>query len=209
MTRVLGSRPPSPPVTTGGEGRGEGGRGFTLLEVMVALAILAGALLTIGEIVSASLRNEVRAQKLDVATLLARGKMVAVEEEYERTGFKDFDDAKDGDFEEEGHREVKWRLEVIRPQVDLSSQKILEQLVGTSDIQSLIPGTPGANGVTTLDPRLALLPALLDAQLVQFGEILKSSFREVRLTVAWPDGGREESFAVVTHLVVLQPRGIP
>jgi general secretion pathway protein I len=182
--------------------------GFTLLEVMVALAILAGALLTVSEIVSASLRNEVRAQRLDVATLLARGKMVAVEEEYQRTGFKDFDDTTDGDFDEEGHAEVKWRLEVVRPDVDLSSQKLLQTLTGTSDLQSLVPGGDAKDGITTLDPRAGLLGPMLDAQLLQFGETLKKGFREVRLTVAWPDGKREESFTVVTHLVVLQPREI-
>jgi general secretion pathway protein I len=27
----------------------------------------------------------------------------------------------------------------------------------------------------------------------------------VRLTVSWPEGAREESFAVTTHMVVLAP----
>jgi len=182
--------------------------GFTLLEVMVALAILAAALLTISQIVSASLRNEVRAQRLDVATLLARGKMVALEEQYQRSGFKDFDDAAEGDFEEEGHPDVKWRLEVIRPQVDLSAQKLLQTLTGSSDLQSLLPGASAKDGITTLDPRAGLLGPLLDAQLLVFGETLKKGFREVRLTVLWPDGKREESFTVVTHLVVLQAKEI-
>jgi general secretion pathway protein I len=175
---------------------------------MVALAILSAALLTISQIVSASLRNEVRAQRLDVATLLARGRMVALEEQYQRSGFKDFDDTSEGDFEEDGHPEVRWRLEVVRPQVDLSTQKLLQTLTGTTDLQSLVPGAAAADGVTTLDPRAALLGPLLDAQLVLFGETLKKGFREVRLTVLWPDGKREESFTVVTHMVVLQPKEI-
>jgi general secretion pathway protein I len=184
--------------------------GFTLLEVMVALAILAGALLTISQIVGSSLRNEVRAQRLDVATLLARGKMVALEEQYQRSGFKDFDDASDGDFDDEGHPEVKWRLEVVRPHVDLSSQKLLETLTGSTDLASLLPGAGGAKdgGPTTVDPRAALIAPLLDAQLLQFGETLKKGFREVRLTVLWTDGKREESFTVVTHMVVLQAKEI-
>jgi len=182
--------------------------GFTLLEVMVALAILAGALLTISQIVSSSLRNEVRAQRLDVATLLARGKMVALEEQYQRSGFKDFDDATDGDFDEEGHPEVKWKLEVVRPHVDLSSQKLLETLTGSSDLQSLLPGASAKDGITTLDPRAAMIAPLLDAQLLQFGETLKKGFREVRLTVLWTDGKHEESFTVVTHMVVLQAKEI-
>ena len=187
-----------------------GREGFTLLEVMVALAILAAALLTISQIVSASLRNEVRAQKLDVATLLARGKMVELEERYERTGFKDFDDAEDGDFEEQGHPEVKWKTEVVKPEVDLSSQKILQMLTGSDDLQSLAGAAqPKDGGPTTVNPMAGLLGPTLDAQLLKFGETVKKGVRELRLTVSWPDGKVDGSFTIVTHLVVLAPKGLP
>ncbi|MFO0583075.1 MAG: prepilin-type N-terminal cleavage/methylation domain-containing protein [Anaeromyxobacter sp.] len=186
-------------------------RAFTLLEVMVALAILAAALLTISQITSASLRNEVRAQKLDVATLLARGKMVELEERYERTGFKDFDDAEDGTFEDQGHPEVKWKTEVVKPQVDLSSQKILEMLTGSSDMQALLGNVskPQGGGPTTVDPRAALFGPMLDTQLLRFGETIKKGVRELRLTVSWPDGKVDGTFTIVTHLVVLAPQGLP
>ena len=55
------------------------GRGFTLLEVMVALAILATSLLAISDVVAGALRNQVRARNLALAALLARGKMAALE----------------------------------------------------------------------------------------------------------------------------------
>ena len=194
-----------------------GGRGgFTLLEVMVALAILAGALLAVSQIVSASLRNEVRAQKLDVATLLARGKMVELEERYERTGFKDFDDSEEGDFDDSGHADVKWKTEVLRPQGDFTTQRLLQALTGTDDIAALVAGhvqSTGSDaqkgGPQAVDPRAALLGPALETQLVQFGEVVKKSLREVHLTVTWQDGKHDESFTVVTHLLVLQPRVTP
>jgi general secretion pathway protein I len=183
---------------------------------MVALAILAGALMAVSQIVSASLRNEVRAQRLDVATLLARGKLVEVEEKYERTGFKDFDDAEDGDFDGEGHPEVKWKLEVLRPQGDLTSQRLMQVLTGTDDLSALVSGAVKATGTDsqqggpdTVNPMASMIGPMLDAQLVTFGEVVKKGLREVHLTVTWPDGKREESFTVVTHLLVLQPRGLP
>jgi hypothetical protein len=37
------------------------------------------------------------------------------------------------------------------------------------------------------------------------GEEIKKGVREVRLTVSWSEGARQESFTVVTHLVVLVP----
>ena len=36
---------------------------------------------------------------------------------------------------------------------------------------------------------------------------MKKSVREVRLKVIWKDGGSEDSFDVVTHMVVLAPAG--
>jgi pantoate kinase len=36
---------------------------------------------------------------------------------------------------------------------------------------------------------------------------LQQGIREVRLTVTWPDGNKEDSFTVTTHFVVLNPTG--
>lgn len=191
-------------------------RGFTLLEVMVALAILAGALLTIAQIVSSSLRNEIRAQRLDVATLLARTKMVELEEWYERVGFKDFDEGDEGDFEALGHSDVKWKTEVLKPQGDFTTQRLLKTFTGTDDMQALISSLVGSTGAAsqqggpqTIDPRMTMMGPMLDSQLQIFGQTIKNTLRELHLTVYWLDGKQKESFTVVTDLVVLLPRGIP
>jgi len=181
-------------------------RGFTLLEVMVALAILAGALMALSEVVGGALRNHVRARQLEVATLLARGKMVAIEEGFERTGFRDFDQTEEGTFEEDGHPELRWKAEAVKPEVDLSPQKILAMFTGSEDLATLLPGQTGEDGRTVLDPRAGALSALIQSQLTQLGETVKKGVREVRLTVSWDEGKTERSFTVVTHMVVLQPK---
>jgi len=176
--------------------------GFTLLEVMVALAILAASLVAISEVVGGALRNHVRAQQLDVATLLARGKMVEVQAAYERKGFRDFDDSEDGTFEEEGHPEIRWKLEVRRPTVELGPKAVFAALSGGKTLEELLPPPDQA-------PQLArfqtIINAMMQTTLTQIGEKLKSSVREVRLTVSWQDGRTVESFDVVTHLVVITP----
>lgn len=187
--------------------RARAGRGFTLLEVMVALAILAGALLALSDVVGGALRNHVRAQQLEVATLLARGKLVALEEGFERTGFRDFDETEEGTFEDDGHPEIRWTAEVVKPEVELSAEKILSMLTGSEDLSALLPGASGGEGgVTTLDPRAGMLAGLVQTQLTVFGETVKKGVRELRLTVRWPEGETERAFTVVTHLVVLQPK---
>jgi len=57
-----------------------GARGFTLLEVMVALAVLAGAMMALADLTGNALRNFAYARDLSVATVLARGKMAEVTE---------------------------------------------------------------------------------------------------------------------------------
>jgi general secretion pathway protein I len=181
-------------------------RGFTLLEVMVALGILAGALLALSDVVGGALRNHVRAQQLERATLLARGKLVALEEGFERTGFKDFDETEEGTFEEDGHPEIRWKAEVVKPEVDLSAEGILSMLTGSEDLSALLQAPGGEEGQTVLDPRAGGLSAIVQTQLTAFGEDVKKGLREVRLTVAWDEGETERAFTVVTHLVVLQPK---
>jgi general secretion pathway protein I len=178
--------------------------GFTLLEVMVALAILAGALLAISDVVSGALRNHVRARNLEVATLLARGKLAALEDHYEAKGFKTSDEADDGTFEDEGHPEVRWRVEVTVPPGDLGPDAVLRALTGSEDaLQQLLPPPDQA-------PQLALVLPAIQAQLqlllTDLGQKLKQGVRQVRLTISWPEGTGEESFAVTTHMVVLTPR---
>jgi len=177
-------------------------RGFTLLEVMVALAILSGALLAVSEIVGGSLRNHVRARELETATLLARGKMAEIEDRFEAKGFQTGEESDEGTFEEEGHPEVRWRLEVSVPPPDLGPETLLRALTGGD--QGLMELLPPPDQAPQLGPFQAQLVAALQASLAQLAEQVKRGVREVRLTVSWPGGSGEESFTVRTNMVVLQ-----
>lgn len=175
--------------------------GFTLLEVMVALAILAASLVVVSEVVGGALRNHQRARQLDVATGLARAKLVQLQAEFERKGFRDFDETDDGTFEPEGHPEVRWKLEVKRPGVGLGPDAVLGALAGGKTLQDLMPPPDQA---PQLAPFQGMIQASLQGLLTRIGEQLKKGVREVRLTVSWQGGARVESFDVVTHLVVLE-----
>jgi general secretion pathway protein I len=195
-------------------------RGFTLLEVMVALAILAMGLVAISDVVGGAMRNHARAKALDVATLLARGKMAETLDRYEEEGFRDSDEGDDGDFSEEGHPDVAWKLEVKKPSVDLAGENACAALLGANGLSALLgdqtaaggsgPQTGGGGGgsgpTAGLSPMALMMQNLVKTQCTSFGEVLKKAVREVRLTVSWPDGKQTESFAVVTHMVVLQAR---
>jgi general secretion pathway protein I len=169
---------------------------------MVALGILAAALVTISEISGSALRTQVRARQLQVATLLARTKMVQVQADAERKGFRDFDETDEGTFEKEGHPEVRWRVETKKPTVELGPKAVLAALTGGKTLEELLPSP---ETMPQLAPFQNMMQASIQNLLTQVGEKLKKSVRQVRLTVSWADGKTTESFDVVTHLVVTEP----
>lgn len=196
--------------------RRAGRRGFTLLEVMVALAILTMGLLALSDVVGMALRSHVRAIHLDVATLLARGKLASLEEEFDRKGFRDFDQEDEGSFEDQGHPEIRWKMEARKPTIGLGPEQIMNALTGGQGggllsqlgLGGATGGAGGQGGAPqqALDPRMAIMGATLQAQVTAIGEQVKKGVREVKLTVSWPEGTKTESFSVVTHLVVLAPK---
>lgn len=190
-----------------GERLGEGG--FTLLEVMVAIAILAFALVSISDIVSSSLRSQVLARDLEVATLLARGKMAELTEKYEREGFS-LGGGDDGSFEDEGHPELHWKAKVVEPPGTLDGKALADVFLGgAGGLESLLAPKADASGLQQVNPGAAAATSVIEAKLNELAATVKQGVRELRLTVSWKEGASEESFTVVTHLVVLQSAGGP
>jgi general secretion pathway protein I len=192
-------------------------RGFTLLEVMISLALLAGALMAASDLAGAALRNHEFARDLNAAVLLARGRMAELEEQYEDSGFKDFDESSEGDFSEEGRPDARWKVEVLRPSPDLSADQLVSRLAGATEstpaelASKLFGGQAPTSGggpvaTTTGNAGVAMLTKLVEGQLTTFGDLVKRSLREVRLTVSWPSGKQRKSFTIATHMVVINPR---
>jgi general secretion pathway protein I len=183
---------------------------------MVAMAILAMSLVAVFDVVGGALRNHERARALELATLLARSKLVEVEAKFEEDGFKDFDQEEDGTFEAEGHPEVHWVASAQKPTIEPGEAGVVRALTGVDGgldglLAKLTGAPPPGQGTGPTEPTTAASPlagpmgALVKQQLVGLGEQIKGGVRRLRLTVSWPEGQRTESFSVVTYLVVLAP----
>ena len=102
-------------------------RGFTLLEVMLGLALLGLALTVLIKSAAGSIFSAQQAHMMGVVTDLARGKMYDIEETLLKDGFSDTEQHEDDKtFEEEGWPAVKYSYKV--EEVELPGWEQLQAL---------------------------------------------------------------------------------
>jgi general secretion pathway protein I len=206
-------------------------RGFTLLEVMISLAILAVALVAISQLNGGAVLMHAYGRKATQATLLLRGKMLDVEEDLQKNGFSDFDDEKHGDFADDNTPGYSWTAEVLKPDVQLDPAQLLS-LVGAggqggqtgqqgkggsiagaaSALAGSLLGQPAggaapAGGGATAALLAGPMGGLLQTQARTFIEELKKSVREIRLTVNWQDGKQQRGVSA-SQIVVILPGSV-
>jgi prepilin-type N-terminal cleavage/methylation domain-containing protein len=156
-------------------------RGFTLLEALIAIAILAGLMTAIFGVQASAIQGVRYARDLQVAALLARAKMLEIEWKLKKNGFTISDMAMEGDFSDAEAERFSWRAEIRRVKPEAFEQVAL-----------------GAGGGSENPLVAAFAPAIK-----MIGQQLADQVREVRLWVRWKDGVYDESFDVVTHIVQL------
>lgn len=192
--------------------------GFTLLEVVIALAILGLALMGIFSINSGAVANHVYTKRLTVASLLARSKMTDIEQELFDKGFQNDDDEMDGDFSDEGWPTYHWRAKIIVPKTDdVPPEQLVSAIFniplagGAGDPMAALfglgmekaqeKGIAGGGGAAGAMAAMGPLAGFANQQLTQMIQEINKSVREVHLTVSWKDGKNTESIDIVTHVV--------
>lgn len=167
-------------------------RGFTLLEVMIALTILGMSLAVLLQSQATSLASAGRARDVTIAAMLARSKMVDIEQELFKEGFTVGTTEEEGDFAEEGQPTIKWKYAVSEIELDLSSLTSLcggfgEEGGDAGQCESLIGG--------------------LGAPFESLASSISQSVRLVDLTVTIPNGQYSEKVSVRT-LVTREDLGV-
>lgn len=173
--------------------------GFTLVEVMIALAILAMSLTLLLRGASINVASTQRSQLMTAATELARGKMYDIEEKLLEEGFQQLDVTEDGDFEEEGWPQIKWEVEILK--IELPNLEAMQGLGA--------PGEEGADGEEgagggLLGGMLGGMGAsdggagagLIGSQFEVFRGIMEEAIRKVHLKISYRVAGYDEEFGV-------------
>ena len=165
-------------------------RGFTLLEVMAAVAILSLTLTVILGVISNNVRATTHARLLTTATFLARGKIVSLEDTLIEKGFQDLDEVDDGNFADDGFREFGWSSAIEKIQLPTDMAKSAQQAAGNlsqkKDPMQALTGMIGGLMGMFVEP-------------VRVG--LEESVRRVTVRVFWQERGRpEQSVEVVMYV---------
>ncbi|MFT4703669.1 MAG: general secretion pathway protein I [Bradymonadia bacterium] len=179
-------------------------RGYTLMEVLIALAILASGLtILLGTQASAARMSE-RANAMALASMLIRSKMIEVEHELQQDGFSDTPETLDGDFRDEGVEEMEWEafvevIEIGDEARESFNAQIYQQLFGGGDSGGALAG---ASGVSQMIPMImAMVPDIMND--------VSQRARKVTLTVTWPEGDGEMTLTVQQYVVNLNAGGEP
>ncbi len=173
-------------VIHSGRRRWRGGKptsGFTLIEVAVALTIFALSMAVLLESQVSSLNNAGRARNMTIAAVLARSKMIDIEQKLFDEGLTINDVSEDGDFAEEGHPDYKWKYSLTEVELDISSLSSLCAGFGGADDKDAGSGCEG-------------MVSGLGGQLDGFMDNLSKSMRMADLTVTWPDGKFTQSMQI-------------
>jgi general secretion pathway protein I len=198
-------------------------RAFTLLEVMLALALLGLGLVVLMKAAAGNIASSEEAHMMGVATDLARGKMYDIEEILLKDGFTDTDQSQLDDkcFDDEGWPSICYSYKVEEPK--LPSYDELQTMAQGAAAKGSGAGSGSGSGLgsdqapggfenSALGGMIGMMGAfgggkqditaqqggaLIQSQYSMFQEILKVSVRKVTLTMKWKVLGRDRDMKVV------------
>lgn len=146
-------------------------QGFTLLEVLVALGIMAVSISAILQLYGTAMVTSARAEAVTIATMLARQKMaeqmIKIEKNATEGKFLDTTEESDGKFDDP-YDNYNWHVKVRKVEIPLPPQ---EKQDAQAQLTQMIAKQIGDN------------------------------LREITLSVAWSELSEKQEVTVTTHVV--------
>jgi hypothetical protein len=187
-----------------------------LLEVLVAVAILAVGMTVLLQVQARSAVLAEQAKAMTVATQLARGKLYDCEVELLRRGFSEGDFQEQGRFDDEGYDDFFWECHAYKPDLPVPDAADFQEAAAAAATPSedgegggLLGGMlgGGAAGQPGIDPSMMSAGmGMVGPVFSQVSEIVGESIRELTVIVRWKQGDVWDEMRVTTHLA--DPTGI-
>tara|TARA_B100000609_G_scaffold192094_1_gene181628 strand:+ start:2058 stop:2762 length:705 start_codon:yes stop_codon:yes gene_type:complete len=197
--------------------------GFTLLEVLVSIAILAMGFMVLLDSQGGSVKMTLYAKNLTVATQLARAKIAQLQQQIEDKKLRfglDKSVCKDGDFNEEGSEFKKFKWKYCIKKVEFATPDQLPGLGGGGgggdgegggekggQAQAMmaalgIPstGSDASSVASGIGSALGPFMGILKSQMKVIFEQLQESLREIQVTISWKDGREPDKLSITTHI---------
>lgn len=173
-------------------------RGFSLLEVLVAMAILAVALTALIGTQSKSTVISDHARQLTTASMLAHDQMLALESELLSDGFNVDTERRSGSFREREHRDFRWEatIEVLDLDPENLASELQGQLLGTDDSTGTLSGASAVS---------SQLPSMLGFVTLMLQNLTQERIRKVTLAIEWKDLRGEHTYTL-RHFIVLKEK---
>jgi prepilin-type N-terminal cleavage/methylation domain-containing protein len=200
-----------------------GASGFTLLEIMIAMAILSGGLVWLIVGVTRNIKAENHAKLMTTGTFLARQEMIDIEDQLYEKGFSEFEKDSAGNFEDKGFARFTWKVTVDKVELPSASQlqtvltnaqQAKQQLGGTTDpstqtagglsspLGGLLGGGGGLGDPTGAGSSGSPLGAGAGALAQQFGvikDVIEQALRRVTVDVVWFEGRTPQQVELMAY----------
>jgi general secretion pathway protein I len=177
--------------------------GFTLLEVMVAIAILAMSLTAIfsTQVQNVSMSNHTK--WITVANLMGRCKMSEIELELRRDGFPEADESESAreccEIFENDDFNCSWKIQ----RVELPSTIDVETAMGEAMTQDSLSGFIGDFQAERINNQLSSMGGMgaLSSLLPLINDLLVGTIRRINLTVKWKERGKKKEMELTQYVV--------
>ena len=168
-------------------------RAFSLLEVMVAIAILAVGMTVLLQVQSRSVQLAIQGREMTVATMLARSKLLDCQADLTKKGFSIGDYDEEGNFGDDGYPTFYWECHAYKPDIPAADVTDVQQAfsaTGTEEAGQAAEQQGGDLGMQFLAPVMS-----------QLSGVLGDSIRELVVIVRWGKSGEVDEMRVATHVI--------
>jgi prepilin-type N-terminal cleavage/methylation domain-containing protein len=149
-------------------------KGFTLIETLIAMVLLAGALIVLGNAWSGSLNAIRKSRSLTTLSLLLQRKMTEYEIKYKDKTTGEVPEEETGDFGSD-FAPYTWKMQSRKIEMPDMSAALTARTGGATETEIMI--------------------------VKQLQEMIEKSVKEMRVTVLWTTGEKVQEYSLTTYLV--------